>query len=173
MRAIFPVLFVVAACSGKNVLEPGTVVGTFKVEGHKEMATCGDSATAADPWVFTVRFSRDLSTLYWLQNRAPVQGHIDASRKVRLETSDTVQVRAATRTSPACFVTRTDVLEATLGPDEPLGTAPGGGFSSLSGTLSYAFTPMDGSDCSDLMDPAVSVLPCQTVYAVDAQKVGP
>src|SRR2546428_6561100 len=104
VRAIF-VLVLAAACSGKNVLEPGTVVGTFRVQGHKQMATCGDHATAADPWVFNVRFSRDVSTLYWLQNRSPVKGHIDASRKVRLETSDTVQVRAATRTQAACFVT--------------------------------------------------------------------
>src|SRR5205085_363580 len=127
--------------------------------------------TAADPWVFKVRFSRDIATLYWLQNRSPVKGHIDSSRKVRLETSDTIQARAATRTQGACFVTRSDVLEATLGPDEPLGDAAMGGFSSLSGTLAYAFAPADGSDCSDLADPAVSVLPCQTVYAIDARKV--
>ena len=171
MRAL--VLVLALGCSAKNVLEPGTVVGTFKVQGKKQMATCGDAATAADPWVFDVRFSRDLSTLYWLQNRAPVQGHIDASRKVHLSTSSTVQVRAATRTNGACFVTRTDVLDATLGPDEPLGTAPTGGFSSLSGTLGYSFAPEDGSDCSDLADPSVSVLPCQTVYTIDAQKVRP
>lgn len=167
-------LFILAVgCSAKNALEPGTLVGTFKVEGHKQMATCGDAATAADPWTFTVRFSRDLSTLYWLQNRAPVQGHIDGNRKAHLSTTDTVQVRAATRTTGACFVTRTDVLDATIGPDEPLGTAATGGFSTLSGTLSYVFAPADGSDCSDLTDPSVSVLPCQTVYAIDAKKVGP
>lgn len=149
------------------------MIGTFQMEGHKQTATCGDSKTATDLWLFKVRFSRDLSTLYWLQNRAPVKGTIGSDRKVRLEAKDTIQVRAATRTTAACFVTRTDVLEATLGPDEPLGDGGGGGFSSLSGTLSYGFGAAEGSNCEGLVDPAVSVLPCETVYAVNATKVGP
>jgi hypothetical protein len=175
VRALFLSLVVALAgsCSGKNVLEPGTVVGTFRVEGHMQMATCGDKATAADPWIFNVRFSRDLTTLYWLQNRAPIQGHVGSDRKVRLTTDGTVNVRPATRTQAACSVTRTDVLEATLGPEEPLGDAGLVGFSSLTGTLSYAFSATEGSDCSDLMDPSVSVLPCSTVYGVNATKVGP
>ncbi len=172
VRRLFP-LVLVLACSAKNVLEPGTVIGTFQVEGHKQTATCGDAKTATDLWLFKVRFSRDLSTLYWLQNRAPVKGHIGSDRKVRLETTDTIQIRPATRTTGACFLARQDVLEATLGPDEPLGDAGGGGFSSLSGTLSYGFSATEGSNCEGLVDPAVSVLPCETVYAVNAQKVGP
>lgn len=157
------------------MLEPGTVVGTFKVVGHKQTATCGDGATAADPWAFDVRFSRsqDLTTLYWLQNRSPIKGTIGSDRKAKLTTSSTVNVRPATKAHGDCFVTRTDTLDAVLGPDEPLGDAGTGGFSRLSGTLSYAFTPEDGSDCEDLSDPAVSVLPCSTVYGIDAQKVGP
>lgn len=172
MRTLFLALLALG-CSGKNVLEPGTVVGTFKVQGRKQTATCGDAATAADPWVFDVRFSRDLTTLYWLQNRAPVKGTVGSDRKVKLTTEGTMNVRAASRAHGACAVTRTDVLDATLGPDEPLGDAGTGGFSSLAGTLSYAFTPVEGSDCTDLTDPSVSVLPCSTVYGIDATKVGP
>lgn len=173
MRRSILVLALLSACSGKNALEPGTVVGTFRVEAHKTEATCGDAAGAADPWVFQVRLSRDASTLYWLQNRAPIGGRIGADRKATLTAQTTVTARAQTRTSAACTVTRTDTLTAALGPDQPLGDAGTGGFSTLTGTLSYALAAEDGSDCEDMTDPAVSVLPCKTVYSLSATKVGP
>jgi hypothetical protein len=162
------------SCSGKDARQPGTVVGTFHVEGAKQMATCGDAASAPDPWVFDVRFSRSGSTLYWVQNRAPISGHISADRTAKLETSQTLTVRQGDRFGTGeCIVTRADTLEATLGPDEPLGDAGTGGFSSITGTLTYTFASDPTSDCSKNDDPAVSVLPCSTVYAVHASKVGP
>lgn len=174
MRITLFVLLCLGACSGKDGRAPGTSVGTFRVEGKKQSATCGDAASAPDPWIFDVRFSRDQTTLYWVQNRAPVGGRIGSDRKVKLQTSETILIRSADRLGNGrCTVTRTDTLEAMLGPDEPLGDAGSGGFSSLAGTLSYAFASEPGSDCTGIMDPALSVLPCSTVYAVEARKTGP
>ena len=138
------------------------------------MATCGDPAAAPDPWTFDVRFSRDLQTLYWVQNRGPISGRISTDRKVTLQMKETQLVRPADRFGAgACSVTRTDALEGVLGPDEPLGDAGTGGFSSLTGTLSYSFAPEKAADCSGLEAPSLSVLPCSIVYAIDAKKVTP
>lgn len=170
----FLFLVVLVSCSGKDATQPGTSIGKFRIQGAKQTATCGDAAIAPDPWVFDVRFSRDASTLYWVQNRAPITGHIGADRKVTFKTTQTVTMRAADRFGRgACVVTRVDTVDIALGPDEPLGDAGMLGFSSTKGTLSYAYTAQPGSDCTGVPDPAVSVLPCSTVYAIDGTKVGP
>jgi len=143
----------------------------FRIDAKKKSASCGGDVI--DPWRFDVRFSRDHSTLYWVQNRAPISGAIAADRTVKIDTSASTIVRPATKTAAACSVTRADSLTAALGPDEPLGDAGTGGFSSASGTLTYAFSADEGSDCADLADPNLSVLPCAIVYSFNATKVGP
>lgn len=162
-----------AGCSGKDPTQPGVAVGTFKLQGHKASATCGDATAAPDPWLFDVRFSRDDATLYWVQNRAPISGHVGADRKVRFETRDartmTAQVRKGTPVI-SCTVTRTDTFDAVLGPDEPLGDAGTGGFSTLTGTLRYSFSADDPEACASLGDPSLSVMPCELVYDIRGAK---
>ena len=162
-----------AACTGKNPYAPGTTIGTFRLTGQRGAATCGDAADAPNPWTFDVRFSRDGATLYWLQNRAPVSGAVGADRKVHLETSDTRTSTVTLRKGAppvSCTVTRTDAFDAVLGPDEPLGDAGTGGFSSLTGTLRYSFAADDPEACAAIGDPSLSVMPCELVYAVSGSK---
>jgi hypothetical protein len=159
-------------CSGQNRLEPGTVLGTYKVEAKKVTGTCGDAPYAPNPWTFTVRLSRDGSKLYWLQNRQPIEGHV-VNGKVTFETWDARTVRSADRTGRGfCQVGRTDTLEGTLGADVAAGdagTAPG----TLSGRLRYAFVSSEGSDCSGIDEPSVTVLPCELSYDIVATRTGP
>jgi hypothetical protein len=171
--ATLSVLGLAAGCSGKDPYAPGTTIGTFHIEARKSAATCGDATSAPDPWAFDVHFSRDGTTLYWLQNRAPVSGHVGADRKVHLETSDTRTLQATVRKGLppiTCTVTRTDTFDAILGPDEPLGDAGTGGFSTVGGTLRYSFTADDPASCAELGDPSLSVMPCQLVYEVSGKK---
>lgn len=175
LRAALTML-VLAACTGKNPYAPGVEIGTFRMDARAAKATCGDASSVPSPWVFDVHFSRDDSTLYWLQNRAPISGRVAADRSVHLETSDfrTVQVPARRGVAAfSCTVTRTDDFDAVLGPDEPLGDAGTGGFSTLGGTLRYSFSADDPSACAAIGDPALSVMPCELVYEVTGSKKRP
>src|SRR5215472_19044405 len=61
-----PVL-AIASCSGKDPLNPGTPIGTFRVDGKLVSNACGAAESAPDPWEFDVKLSRDHGTVYLVQ----------------------------------------------------------------------------------------------------------
>lgn len=145
----------VLSCTGKDPYNPGTPLGTFKVSAK---VTSNGCLTTPDPWVFTIRLSRDGQTLYWDQGGAPVSGALDAQLHVTMTDSSTQLVHGADAGTGACEMSRTDALDATLGADP---------VTSFTGKLSYAFAQTPGSDCSDQMASAggtFNALPCEVHY---------
>jgi hypothetical protein len=164
-------LLIGAACSGKDPYNPGTPLGTFHVSAKLTASTCG---TVPDPWEFDVKLAHEESTLYWIQGGAPVSGTMDKTARATMKTTDSRELRAADarKKLAACVVIRDDFLDVALaGPnaDAPLATV--GEATRFNGKLTYRFSPMDGSDCSDqTLDQGgdYAVLPCEVSYDLAA-----
>ena len=168
--AIFAVILA-AACSGKDPYNPGTPLGTFHVSAKLTASTCG---TVPDPWEFDVKLAHEESTLYWIQGGAPVSGTMDATARTQMKTTDARELRAADakRKLPACVVSRDDVLDVALAGekvDVPLATV--GEATRFTGKLTYRFSPIQGSECSDqTLDQGgdFAALPCEVSYDLSA-----
>lgn len=157
-----------AGCSGKDPLNPGTKLGTFRVRASLTRSTCGPTP---NPWAFEVRLAHDGPTLYWIQGGAPVQGPIDSNAKALFETEAVHDVRAADpkRKQAACSIARSDALAITLLGADGKPVADPALTSSFSGSLVYAFAPTEGSDCSDQLTAfggGFESLPCAVAYGV-------
>lgn len=164
-------LFVAAACSGKDPYNPGTPLGTFHVSAKLTASTCG---AVPDPWEFDVKLAHDQSTLYWIQGGAPVSGEMDATARTQMKSTDSRELRAADakKKIPGCVVTRDDILEVALSgdkPEAPLTTVAEA--TRFTGKLTYRFSPMQGSECSDqTLDQGgdFAALPCDVSYDLTA-----
>ena len=164
-------LFVASACSGKDPYNPGTPLGTFHVNAKLTATTCG---AVPDPWEFDVKLAHEDATLYWIQGGAPVSGTMDRTARATLKTTDSRELRAAdARTKrAACVVIRDDVLDVALGgerADQPLATVADA--TRFNGKLTYRFSPMQGSECSDqTLDQGgdFAALPCEVSYDLAA-----
>jgi len=152
-------------CTGKNPFAPGEPVGVFEVEGKLVTSSCG---AALDPWQFDVRLRHEQRTLYWVQGGLPISGPIDANARVVLKASTSATVRAAdakTKTN-ACTIARSDVVDLVLAPV----ASPGDDVTtatSFQGTLTYRFSPTQGSSCDDQLAEAggdYAALPCDVTY---------
>jgi hypothetical protein len=144
---------------------PGDDYGRYKVTGETTANTCGTPLVAPNPWVFDVELSRDGNTIYWswLDNGAPVSGGLTSSTHASLMTATTADVDGSDAGASGCTLTRTDDIEITL----PTTTPPG----TFSGTLSYAFTVVSGTTCSDQLTSgggAYAALPCNASYTFTA-----
>lgn len=167
----FLAVILAAACSGKDPYNPGTSLGTFHVSAKLTASTCG---TVPDPWEFDVKLAHEESTLYWIQGGAPVSGTMDATARATMKTTDSRELRAADakKKLPGCVVIRDDVLDVALGgekADAPLMTV--GEATRFDGKLTYRFSPMQGSECSDqTLDQGgdFAALPCDVSYDLTA-----
>jgi len=155
-------------CTGKDPYNPGDSLGTFGVEATRLTASCGDAQTPPDPWRFDVRLSHDGRRLYWLQGGAPVAGSLDANDHTTMHSEDGRTLREATK-SPAraaCAVRRTDDLETTLENRAPAGSSSLD-VRAFSGKLTYRFTIVEGSDCTDVVEAGTfATLPCEVSFAL-------
>jgi hypothetical protein len=164
-------VFLSAACSGKDPYNPGTPLGTFHVSAKLTSSTCGE---VPNPWEFDVKLAHEESTLFWIQGGAPVAGTMDHSARATLKTTDSRELRPANAKTkmPACVVIRDDVLDVALGgekPEVPLTIV--GEATRFDGKLTYRFSPMQGSECSDqTLDQGgdFAVLPCDVSYDLTA-----
>jgi hypothetical protein len=159
-------LVTAAACSGKDPYNPGTKLGTFHVSAKLTSSTCG---AAPSPWEFDVRIHHDGTTLYWVQGGAPIEGRVGSDAKARLEAETLHDVRAADRKRGACAMSRKDVLEVGLVDAASQPTRDPSLAAAFDGTLAYAFTPTQGSECEDQLvavGGGFEARPCAVHYAL-------
>ncbi len=153
----------VCACTGtRDVREPGEKLGTFAVDGKLLATTCGKADAT---FRFSVRLSREGSTLYWVQSSsaAATSGAIDADGNVRMVAEvDAVVAKADAKTgAEGCTMRRTDSLTVALRGEPPTG---------FEGALVYRFEAKAG-DCSTELATAggdYATLPCTMTYEVSA-----
>lgn len=179
-----PVALAVAAslaalgCSGSDPYKPGEAIGTFHVTAALASSTCG---AVPNPWEFDVRLRHDGSTLYWVQGGAPVAGAVgtDARAVLRSGVTDTVREADPRTRLAACSILRQDTLDVVLSDAAKAPAKDLALVTSLAGTIAYAFTPTEGSDCTDQVAAAgdasgdgFAALPCTVQYSLSAVKTG-
>jgi len=160
-----------AACSGKDPYNPGEPIGEFHVTAKLVSSTCGQTP---NPWEFDVKLRHDQSTLFWVQGGAPANGHVDPRARATITSTASQTLRDADPKTglPACVVSRADALDVTLAsggaPASDLKTA-----TAFAGSLTYTFTPGQGSDCSDQLlstSGDYESLPCAIHYELSGQR---
>lgn len=161
----------VDAFGDRNPYEPGEPLGTYHVTASQKQNDCGDGALGAPPlWEFDVKLAWEDDSLFWNSGGQVIVGTLSADRASFEIAADVVQdMRTdAEADKPACSLLRHDVAKGSL-------ALEGEGVASAKGTLSYAFTPTDGSSCSDLVDgeaPSFAALPCAITYSFEAPRTG-
>jgi hypothetical protein len=149
------------ACNG-NAL-PGTSLGTYSVTGDSTTNTCGPGAMAPNPWTFDVQMSEDGSTLYWswLDGSPFLSAPIDATSSATLTMSQQQNVDGTSQSAGPCNLERDDTIDVTLATGSPPPT--------FTGSISYTFSPVAGSDCGDQLSVTggpYDTLPCTIAYDV-------
>ena len=146
---------------------PGELLGTYEVTATRETTTCGENALGSPAtWEFEVRLSRGDGDLYWDSGAEVTPGTLGSDgRRFSFVTSLVVDMRAGETPSnlPPCTIVRGDRAEGLLDEDA-------GGFT---GELAYSFTPLQGSDCGDLVtgaQPTFAALPCTMTYVLSAER---
>jgi ABC-type glycerol-3-phosphate transport system substrate-binding protein len=152
-----------AACAAPSM--PGTTLGTYKVTAQAETNVCG--LTAPNPWNFDVELSQDGTTLYWSwMDGSPYLSGPVASQAATLLASEQVNVDGtADGGLGPCTLERDDQLLLTLA----TGSTP----ASFTGSISYAITPVAGSNCSDQLATVggqYAVLPCTITYSMTSTR---
>ncbi len=161
----FLLLAIGLGCSGKagsDPNSPGTTLGTFAVHATRTEDTCGD---APPTWDFSVKITRDATTLYWVQGSVPVAAHKLSTGGYEFTSTAVHPLRAENKALElaACSVTRDDQSSVALGSDE----------ATFTGALEYAYVPVTGSDCRDQtaeFGGTYAALPCKQRFSLDATK---
>jgi hypothetical protein len=140
---------------------PGNVLGIYAVNGTIQNNTCGLGLQAPSPWNFNVELSEQVSTLYWnTMDGSPLLSGQVAAGAVSMDNTTSGAVDSAPDGAPGpCTMARYDQLALTLSG----GATP----QTFTGTLTYTFSVVAGSDCSDQMSSAggtYDALPCTVSY---------
>jgi hypothetical protein len=161
----------VEAFGDKNPHEPGDALGTFHITAKQTQNSCGDGALGAPPvWEFDVKLSWAEDSIFWNSGGEVIPGTLSDDRASFEIASDVVmnmRTEADAGKKP-CSIARHDEAKGKL-------VAQGEGVASVSGTLSYAYTPTSGSDCTDLVAseaPLFAALPCAMTYSFEAPRTG-
>jgi hypothetical protein len=145
---------------------PGTLLGTYAVVGQSQTNTCG--LGAPDPWKFDVQLSKDGMILYWswLDGSPPASSPLSAELQATLTASQTGNVDGTGDGGVGpCTMARSDTIGLTLGDESP----PNG----FTGTLSYVFSVLSGSNCADQLTSSggqYDALPCTIAYSITASR---
>lgn len=169
MRRVFVCALTAVACSAPAEPEhdgkvPGTLLGTFAVQGAIRSDDCGaDLLGAPDPWRFEVRLSRFQRDLYWLNGREAIVGEIDEDDATfRFSTRVDIPI-GGRRDAAMCVVSRYDRAEGSLSleGDELLG---------FEGRLEFEYRSKDDSECLEIivLPGSVNNLPCRIAYRIRA-----
>jgi hypothetical protein len=164
----FVLLAIGFGCAGKgggDPSSPGTAIGTFAVHATRVEDTCGDAPAV---WEFSVKLSREATTLYWVQGGVPIAAHKLSTGGYEFTATGVHDLRPANKALElaACSVTRDDQSSVALAADE----------ATFTGTLEYAYTPVVGSECRDQtvqFGGTYAALPCKQRFSLDAQKSYP
>jgi hypothetical protein len=127
-----------AACT--DTAMPGTQLGTFKISATPTSNTCGAAMAAPGTWSFDFELSREGDVLYWRQNDKLFSGPVGANNTAKIESGVTSQLVAPDAGVAGCMMTRADTITVTL--------PSSGEVTSVSGTISFAISMVDGSDCA-------------------------
>jgi hypothetical protein len=134
---------------------PGDLLGTYAVAGTLTESTCGEGALgSSDSWDFDVKLSRFHEDIYWINGREVISGGI-APDGVTFSFSTRVEGEVM----PACVLSRADSARGTLS-SESLDVE------SFDATLTFAFSPVEDSDCTEWVGSpeGVETLPCSISY---------
>jgi hypothetical protein len=161
----------VDAFGDRDAHQPGDPLGTFHLTAKQKTNDCGDGALGAPPlWEFDVKLAWKDDSLYWNSGGDAISGTLSADRKTfEIDAEVVMNMRTASeKGKPPCSIDRQDKATGTL-------ALEGDGVKSASGSLSYAFTPTEGSSCADLVtaeNPVIAGLPCAMAYSFDAVRTG-
>ena len=153
----------------KDAHHPGTDLGSFQVTATLTSSTCGEGALGAgSTWEFEVQLARGDSALFWNNGAEVITGALDEDRQ-SFSFQSAVEVDMRTEEDlgkPPCAVRRDDNASGVLdSADDPV--------HGFTGTLGYAFSPTEDSECSDLLPPSeapvFAALPCSMAYAVEGE----
>jgi hypothetical protein len=142
---------------------PGTTLGVYTVVGTPVTNTCGSGLDAPDPWDFDVELSLDGTTLYWnwLDGSSLLSGTLSSdAATMTLSQSANVDETADGGDGP-CNMERDDDLQVTV--------ASGAVPSTFAATITYTFSVVSGSTCTDQLSSAggaYDTLPCTISYAL-------
>lgn len=143
---------------------PGELIGFFSVTGKIADDSCGaDSLNAPATWDFTLKLSREGSTLYWLNGREAITGDIDRKGAFSFQTHLDMPLSTQHGAVKGCTVVRSDSASGTLDGED-----------SFIGTLSYDYNAKSGTDCSALplgADGYPLALPCTFSYRLSGTRV--
>lgn len=165
--AVAIALLVAGGCASLGSAPSATEIGTFHVTAKRTSDSCGDASPTLPATVeFDVRFLREADTIYWDNGQDMVGGTLTDDHKFSFDTTLTLDMRAQDGSAaglPPCSIARRDRADGTLSDASD----------AFTGTLTYDFTPTQGSDCSDLLQGATaqfSTLPCSATYDTTAKR---
>ncbi len=144
---------------------PGQVLGIYTANGTLATNTCGVGLQAPSPWTFNVELSQQASTLYWnTMDGSPLLSGTVVNSAVTMTnaTGGTVDSTADGGPGP-CAMERDDNLALAI--DTAQTAAPSG----FTGTLTYSFSVISGSNCADQMSASGGIydtLPCTVSYGL-------
>lgn len=116
--------------------------------------------------------SKDGTTVYWscwLDSNPAVSGTRDSSSSTTITSSQQANVGGIDGGTGPCTMERDDTLTVTLGMTQNDSGSP----TTASGSLTYGFSAVSGSDCTDQLSASEGVyatLPCSIAYSLSATK---
>jgi len=141
---------------------PGTQLGTYGVVGTQTTNTCGAGVNAPDtPWTFDAMMSEDGTTLYWTTSVTDELSGALVDSTASMSTSIQENVDGTNGVAGPCNMERDLTVDVTLGSGSPPTT--------FTGTLTYAFSVVTGSECSDQLSVnggTYDTLPCSFAYSL-------
>jgi hypothetical protein len=147
---------------------PGDLLGTYSVEGTLTESNCGEGLGSPSDWKFDVKLSRFHDDLYWLNGHEVIPGSIDPDgTSFAFDTRVEAQATPEGRGHDACVLNRADRARGTLSSDDL-------DVESFEATLSFTYTPTEGSDCETLIgtEGGLDALPCSLSYDLSGKRRG-
>ena len=152
--------------TGQDNTMPGTLLGTYAVNGTLTNSTCGPSAFgSSEKWDFSVKLSRESSKLYWYNGSEVITGTIGSDGKsFTFTTTVTGKVNDAMKGQKGCAMTRSDALVGAL-------QGAGDEVTGFTGAMTYRFGQTTDSDCTEAVaEEGVVAFPCDMTYSLTAAR---
>ena len=173
-RSAAGLMLLMLCMSGCDLLDedtsvPGNYIGTFEVNATLTDSTCGQGTLAAPGSTdFEVQFSKDKDCFYWTTGTDSVCGTLSSNDTTfAITTESATTVSEPTANHPGCVIWRQDVANGTW-----QANTDGDAFRAFSGSMSFAYAPGVGSQCSDILASiGVAVLPCVSRYAISGTRI--
>jgi hypothetical protein len=143
---------------------PGTLLGTYTVDAQSQTNSC--ALPAPNPWQFDIQMSEDGTLLYWswMDGTPPISAPFSGAA-VTLLASQVLNVDGVDGGLGPCDMQRNDTLQVALGSGSPPAT--------FTGTITYAFSAVAGSNCTDQLASAggqYATLPCTVIYTASGTR---